>query len=146
MFEQWVVTNVLKGFWSNRALWGTLLTSYTLEGGYRSAVPLTALLIWPSRFVSSPPSSGCRLWHSEEWHRYCSHVRDEAGAHHEVHHPRGHGGYHSHLRPGGGSAHRQQHLRKTPTLQVSLLCMLSHFLLNVQDAFLQKGTIKMNLT
>lgn len=55
------------------------------------------------------PSLGRSLWHSQERHGHCCHVRHEAGAHHEVHHPCGHGGYHSHLRLGGCCANCQQH-------------------------------------
>jgi len=76
--------------------------------------------------LSFPSSLGSSLWHSEEWHRYCRHVCDEAGAHHEVHHPCGHGGYHSHLRPGSSGADCQQHLREDHPFQVSLIKQ-SHF-------------------
>lgn len=51
-----------------------------------------------------------RLRHSEERHGHRCHVRDAAGAHHEVHHPRGHGWHHRHLRAGGGCADSKQHL------------------------------------
>lgn len=67
----------------------------------------------------SPTSLGSSLWHSQERHRDCRHVRHAAGAHHEVHHPCRHGGYHCHLRPGGGRAHCQQHRSKSWPPQVS---------------------------
>lgn len=58
-------------------------------------------------------SLGSSLWHSQERHGDRRNVRHEAGAHHEVHHPRRHGGYHRHLRPGRGSADCQQHCSKS---------------------------------
>ena len=66
-------------------------------------------------------SLGSSLWHSQERYRHRCHVCDEAGAHHEVNHPRRHGGYYSHLWPGSSSADCQQHLREGPPLQVSSL-------------------------
>lgn len=70
-------------------------------------------------------SLGRSLRHSQERHRHCCHVRHEAGAHHEVHHPCGHGGYHSHLRVGGCGADCQQHCRETRPPQVSPACVFS---------------------
>lgn len=71
-------------------------------------------------FLSFPPSSlGSSLWHSQEWYGDRRHVRHEAGAHHEVHHPRSHGGYYSHLRLGSSGADRQQHRSKSWASQVS---------------------------
>lgn len=64
-------------------------------------------------------SLGRSLWHSQERHRHRCHVRHEARAHHEVHHPRRHGGYHSHLRFGGCGADCQQHCREARPPQVS---------------------------
>ncbi|CAO2642136.1 hypothetical protein LEMLEM_LOCUS26057 [Lemmus lemmus] len=64
-------------------------------------------------------SHGSRIWHSQEWHGHRSYVGHEAGDDHEVHHPRGHGGDHRHLRPGGGSAYRQLPDRWHHPLQVS---------------------------
>ncbi|KAI2576583.1 ATPase H+ transporting V0 subunit c [Homo sapiens] len=55
----------------------------------------------------SGPDPGRCLWHSQERYRHCGHVCHAAGADHEVHHPSGHGWHHRHLRPGGGSPHRQ---------------------------------------
>lgn len=55
-------------------------------------------------------STWSSLWHGEERHRDCCNVSDAARAHHEVHHPSGHGGYHRHLWASGGSADSQQHL------------------------------------
>lgn len=50
------------------------------------------------------------IWNSKERHRHRCHVCDAARAYHEVHHPRGHGWYHSHLRASGGCADSKQHL------------------------------------
>lgn len=77
-------------------------------------------------FAFSVFSTWGRVWHGQERHRHCCHVGDEAGADHEVHHPCGHGGYHRHLRFGGGRTDRQQHFSNCPSLQVSHkhVCML----------------------
>lgn len=52
-------------------------------------------------------SPGSRLWNGQVRHGYRRHVGDEARAHHEVHHPRGHGWYHCHLRARGGCPDRR---------------------------------------
>lgn len=58
----------------------------------------------------SSPSIRSSIWDGEERNGYRRHVRDEARTYHEVHHPRGHGWYHRHLRAGGGGADSKQHL------------------------------------
>lgn len=86
---------------------------------YSASTMVCYLVYLPELLSLFTTSLGSSLRHSEERYGDRRHVCDEAGAHHEVNHPRGHGGYYSHLRPGSSSADCQQHLREGHPLQVS---------------------------
>ena len=68
-------------------------------------------------------SSRCCVRDSQVWYGYCCDVGDAAGAHHEVHHPCRHGGYHCYLRPRCGCTDCQQPQGRHEPLPVSSVCV-----------------------
>lgn len=111
---------------------------------YGISFVVLALCVLTCCLWSFPFSLGSSLRHSKERHWYCCHVCDEAGAHHEVHYPRGHGWYYSHLRPGSSSIDCQQHLRNYHSIQVSSTCFL-YFPLTLKHIFRVNFTMFVHL-